>query len=207
MRPITVSYTPAAALTTHFATGLTGAGPFTPTTTTTGDNLAHLVTITSAANISGSVLTIIGTDADGHTQTEDITGPNIGTSTGTKHFLTISSITADVSLGANTMDVGISAVSVGPTIPLNWRSNAFSVSLFVDISGTINYTVQHTFQNVYAAGDPAQGTWMSHSSLASKTADTDGNYAFPVMGTRVIVNSVTAGATYAFTILQGETFS
>ena len=204
MKPITLSFTPSAASTTRFATALTGAGPFaTFTNTTTGDSLAHLVTLTSAANISAITLTVTGTDADGHTQTEAIVGPNATTVTGTKHFLTISGIAASSTLGANTMDVGISPVSVSQTVPLNWRENPFSVSLFVDISGTINYSVQHTFANVYATADPAQGTWVAHSSVASKTADADGNYAFPVMGTRVIVNSVTGGATLAYTILQG----
>ena len=204
MRPTTISYSPTAASTTRFATGLTGAGPFTTfTNTSTGDNLAHQVTITSAANLSAITFTVVGTDADGHSQTEAITGPNATTSIGTKHFLTISSITASSTLGENTMDVGMSAVSVSKTVPINWRQMPFGVSLFVDISGTINYTVQHTFANTYSTENPAQATWMPHSSLAAKTADSDGNYAFPVMGTRLLVNSVTNGATAAFTILQG----
>lgn len=205
MKPITLSYTPLDDSTTYFATGLTGAGPFTTfTATTSTDGLAHKVSLTSAANISALTLTVVGTDADGHAQTEAITGPNATTVAGSKYFLSISSITASATLGANTMDVGMTDACVSPTIPLNWRANPFSVSLFVDISGTINYTVQHTFGNVYTTANPAQGTWVAHSTIASKTADTDGNYAFPVMGTRLSVNSSTSGATAAFTILQGQ---
>lgn len=204
MRPITISYTPAEASTTRFATGLTGAGPFTTfTNTTTGDSLAHTLTITSAANISAITLTVVGKDADGNVQTEAIAGPNATTATGTKYFSEVTSITASSTLGANTMDVGMSGASVSRTIALDWRQNPFSVSLFVDISGTINYTVQHTFVNVFTSAAPAQGVWMPHASLASETADGDGNYAFPVMGTRLSINSVTAGATASYTIIQG----
>ena len=45
---------------------------------------------------------------------------------------------------------------------------------------------------------------MDHSSLAAKTADADGNYAAPVRAIRILINSLTAGATIKVTLIQGS---
>lgn len=209
MRPIVLAYTPQDDSTTFFASGVTGVGPFTPTTTSTGDALAHQVTLTSGANLSAITLTVTGTDADGKTQTEAITGPNITTVNGSKYFLTVTSVTASSTLGANTMDIGIKDDAVSKTIPINWKTSPVNIGFAVDITGTIDYTVQHTFEDLYQEGPnnlnifPAQGTWYNNSSVAAKTVDTDGNYAAPIRAMRLMINSLTAGATVELTILQG----
>lgn len=72
----------------------------------------------------------------------------------------------------------------------------FAIGLGVKITGTPNYTVQHTFDDVFAAGfDPATATWFDHPSLTAQTANKDSNYAFPVRGIRLTVNSGTGTAT------------
>jgi hypothetical protein len=38
-------------------------------------------------------------------------------------------------------------------------------------------------------------TWFSHPTIASQTANADGNYAFPVTGVKVLVNSGSGTAT------------
>ena len=71
--------------------------------------LSHgrIVTILSAGNDAAKSFTVVGTDVNGNSQTESITGANAGTATGTKFFLTIASITAvgnpagNVSAGVN----------------------------------------------------------------------------------------------------------
>ena len=71
--------------------------------------LSHgrIVTILSAGNDSAKSFTVVGTDINGDSQTESITGANADTATGTKFFLTIASITAvgspegNVSAGVN----------------------------------------------------------------------------------------------------------
>jgi len=203
MYPIEFSYTPADNNLIGFAENITGAGPFTMTTTTPDDDLAHQVTIDSAQNLSSITFTLTGTDADDFSQTEDVVGPNATTVTGTKYFKTLTTVTASATLGANTADIGWNDVAVGPTFPLNWRQNDFQVSLGVDISGTINFTVQHCLEDIRKA-NPSTLSWWPHSTLVSKTADTDGNYASPVTATRLLVNSVTAGATINFQIVQGN---
>lgn len=54
----------------------------------------------------------------------------------------------------------------------------------------VNYTVQHTFDNVYAVGfNPATAKWFDHPTVAAATADDDGTYAFPVRAVRLNVAS------------------
>lgn len=76
-------------------------------------------------------------------------------------------------------------------IVVSTNVNPVNIGFGVIVSGTVNYTVQHTFD------DPAVGftTWFNHPTIASQIASADGNYAFPVTGIRVTVNSGTGTAT------------
>lgn len=87
----------------------------------------------------------------------------------------------------------VSKTGVGSSSPLVMNTNIspFNVGFGVSVTGTVNYTVQHTFD------DPAVGftTWFSHPTVASQAANADGNYAFPVTGIKVLVNSGSGTAT------------
>jgi len=74
---------------------------------------------------------------------------------------------------------------------MNTNISPFNVGFGVEVTDTVDYTVQHTFD------DPAVGftTWFSHPSVAGETTNQDGNYAFPVTGVKVLVNSGTGTAT------------
>lgn len=83
--------------------------------------------------------------------------------------------------------VTVSKTGSGSTsaVVLNTDISPFNVGFGVIVSGVVNYTVQHTFD------DPAStlSTWFPHPTLASQIASADGNYAFPVTAIRVTVNS------------------
>jgi hypothetical protein len=68
---------------------------------------------------------------------------------------------------------------------MNTNISPFNVGFGVDVTGTVDYTVQHTFD------DPSVGftLWFDHPTIAAQSTDKDGNYAFPVSGIRVKVNS------------------
>lgn len=74
---------------------------------------------------------------------------------------------------------------------MNTNISPFNVGFGVVVSGTVDYTVQHTFD------DPAVGfsTWFSHPTVAGESTNQDGNYAFPVTGIKVLVNSGSGTAT------------
>lgn len=81
----------------------------------------------------------------------------------------------------------VSQTGVGSSTPIVMNTNIspFNVGFGVIATGTVDYTIQHTFD------DPATGfsTWFSHPTIAAQTANADGNYAFPVTGIKVLVNS------------------
>lgn len=78
-------------------------------------------------------------------------------------------------------------------VPLDHYQSPFNVGVGVVVSGTVNYTIQHTFDDVQNAA--VTPTWFSHPTLASLTANADGNYAFPVTAIKVLVNSGSGSAT------------
>ncbi len=87
----------------------------------------------------------------------------------------------------------VSKTGVGSSsaLVMNTNSTPFNVGFGVVVSGTVTYTVQHTFD------DPATGftTWFSHPTIAAKTDNQDGNYAFPVTGIKVLVTAGSGTAT------------
>jgi len=98
-KAVSASTTAIAALQT-----LGGAGNMTLTGTSVSDgsNMDTTVTLTSTGNISGVEFTVTGTDASGATITEDITGPNNNTVTGSTKFLTVTQIATNGAVATNT---------------------------------------------------------------------------------------------------------
>lgn len=86
--------------------------------------------------------------------------------------------------------VSKSTTGSSSALVMNTNISPFNVGFGVKVTGTIDYTVQHTFD------DPGVGftTWYSHPTIASKTDNQDGNYAFPVTGIKILVNSVSGGS-------------
>lgn len=77
--------------------------------------------------------------------------------------------------------------------PLDTYRNPFNIGIGVVVSGTVNYTIQHTFDDIQ---DPAvTPVWFNHPTLVNLVANADGNYAFPVKAIKVLVNSGAGTAT------------
>ena len=87
----------------------------------------------------------------------------------------------------------VSKTGVGSSSALVMNTNCtpFNVGFGVVVSGTVTYSVQHTFD------DPAIGftTWFSHPTIAGKSNNQDGNYAFPVTGVKLLVTAGEGSAT------------
>ena len=91
---------------------------------------------------------------------------------------------------------GASAVS-----PMNLNTSPFNIGFAVIVTGTVNYTVQHTFDDVFSPlFNPSTATWFAHPTIAGLGANADGNYAFPVTAIRLLVNS--GGGTARLVLLQ-----
>ena len=89
-----------------------------------------------------------------------------------------------------TYDAAEETGSSSPAV-MNTNISPFNVGFGVVVTGTVTYTVEHTFD------DPGIGftNWFPHPTIADKATDQDGNYAFPVTGIKVLVNSGDGTAT------------
>lgn len=208
MRPIKFGpFSPITALTTAFnAQTFNSTGAATaPTTTATTDGLAHQVTLTSPAQatLAGVTFTIVGIDADGAPKTETgLVGPaSASTVTSTGYFKTVTSIQPSATMGALVVSVGIAAPSLSPTIALDWRSIVGAMHQ-VEVSGTINFTVQETVDTLFGAASDTLSWGALSSGLSSKTATTTAQGLLGGNGARILVNSVTNGATYTWRVVQ-----
>lgn len=191
MRCKKISYTFSALDADGFAAAVTGAIHTTPWTTILGyplDGCAHLGTLTlaSGGSLAAVTITVAGTNAEGKAITEAIAGPS-ATTTMTKYFKTVTSITADGTLGASTMNVGWSAVAVTPAYPVAIYPHDGPL-VGCEVGGTINYTVQQTNDNIF---DNTVTLWTTLQ--AAGTSNTLNQALIGVTALRVLVNSHTSG--------------
>ena len=89
-----------------------------------------------------------------------------------------------------TYDAADATGSSSPAV-MNTNVSPFNVGFGVVVTGTVTYTVEHTFD------DPGIGftNWFPHPTIADKSTDQDGNYAFPVTGIKVLVTAGDGTAT------------
>lgn len=173
-------------------------------TYTAADGLGHLIDITDTATVdqSGATFTLNGTNANGQSISEAVTGPGSGaTVTSTKYFKTITSITIASGAGSGTVNVGTNDEVASKVIPLNWRADEGATTAILGASGTFSADIQETFDDVLADG-PDGANW--YDVQADKSAD--GTYLLTkgATATRVHTDSYTNGAEFQFHISQSD---
>jgi hypothetical protein len=192
--PRALSFAPANASLTGFASNVTGAA-WTLTANNSGDSLAHQVSIRndSATDWSGITITLVGTDANGQPQTEIVTGP-VGSATveSAGYFLTLTSATPSATINADTMDIGWVDEFASVWINVNYLAEDI-LSLVVDVGGTINFTINQTFDRFDIAGTTVR--W--RALAAAQTADGIWQTTGGATAVQFIVNSYSSGATVA----------
>lgn len=175
---------------------------------------AQPIRITSAADDSGVVFTITGTDADGNTVNEDVTGANASTADSTNFFKTVTGVATDGATAGNVTvgtesDLGMVTKSYEF---IDWNQAGFRATLSAELtSGTGTFGMQYTV-------DPSDAVWTDSYSWDanwqdavdgtdgldpdSNTATGDVQLTAPVRAVRGKVT--TGGGTYTFTIIQGD---
>lgn len=96
----------------------------------------------------------------------------------------------------------VTTSAASPMVPLDFNNVPFAVGLGCVITGTVTYTAQHTFDDIF---DPrVNPTWIDQpvTGISGKSANADGNYAFPVKATRV--NTTAGSGSVAMTVIQGR---
>ncbi len=197
------TYTPADANLTGFASNVTGA-TFTLSANTSGDSLAHQVSIRndSATDHSGKTVTLVGTDHLGRALTEVVTGPaGSATVESTGYFLTLTSATPSATIGADTFDIGWVDEFVTPAIPLDWRSGVGSLEMV--ITGTINIDLDSSNSDLQNSTDAAQWA-VDTSTNAGVTATQWITFNANPRFIRVKANSYSSGATVKLLYAQSS---
>jgi len=178
-----------------------GAGDLTITGALASGGVATMdyarhVLITSAGNDAARTYTITGTDRYGNAMTETINpGPNVGTVTGSKNFLTVTQVAIDAAaVGAN--EVGTADSLDSKWIPLNHHVPEFNVGINCAVSSDINatYGAETTISNVQADGfveDDA--AVVVHPTITGKTAAFQAQQVIPIVAIRFNVTSYVAG--------------
>jgi len=171
---------------------------------TTPDGFAHQIAIDSAGDVSGVTFTITGySDPDQHNLiTDTITGVTTTAVESTKYFYSITSIAADGAVGSNIFG-GIIDEAVTQAIPLNWRGGVTSVN--VDVTGTLDITVQNTFDNIQNLDD-LDFNWQDCPSpdLVNITSSTNEAYEGLPRALRVKINSYSTAAEAQVVIIQRD---
>ena len=171
---------------------LGAAGDLTLDGTLVVDGVAQLgsqrrLILESAGNISATNFTITGTDDSGAIISETLAGPNATTVPTELNFSTVTQIAADAAF-ATDVEIGTDGVGASQTVPLDQYQTPFNVSLGLVITGTVDVTVQFTFDDVF--GDfPGPHSWTDHPDLTNITADADATFISPVSACRLLTNS------------------
>lgn len=163
--------------------------------------IQRTVSITCAADISTVDFTIVGTNLRGEAVTETIAGPDTTPTTveTTAEYHTITSVTVSDAVGTNT------TLGTGTTGQTNWFTfdywvTPYDVTLQADISGTINYTVRTTNDDVQTDSSPAV---TAVSGMSGATGDAAASLTVPWRGVQAIVNSSTDGTLSLFILQAG----
>lgn len=95
---------------------------------------------------------------------------------------------------------------IGAPIPIDQYLNPTNIGLSVDITATATFTVEHTFDDVFAEDfNPATAVWFPHPTIAGASANVDGNYAFPPTACRLNIAANTG--TVNFNVVQAGAVS
>lgn len=159
------------------------------------------VLVTCAGNETGKTITVYGTDWNGNPISEVLAGPNATTVQSLYDFATVTQIAVSAAF-AGAATVGTSAVASSRPIFLDsWA--AAQVALQVDVTGTVNATVQQSLDDLQAGY--ASMTWVNHpdSALVALTSTVQGNYGYAPRAVRITLNSGTGSVAMAVTQFQG----
>lgn len=165
------------------------------------DGMAHQIAGESAGNISTVTFTIAGFSDLLRTRaiTDTITSINANAVESTKYFAVITSITADGAVGTN---VHFGAVDEAVSEPIIAASGDLPISIQVDVTGTIDYTVEHTNSDIHDV--TRTPVYIANADLTTKTANDDASYVAPIIAVRVKINSYSSGATINLHMVQSR---
>lgn len=153
------------------------------------------VLFTFAGADAARSFTVVGTNDAGNVIQEVVVGANSpSTSTSLLDFKTVTSVTID-DASAGAIEVGTSGVGATPWFNFNYQIATPGLSIAVVVTGTVNYSVQYTYDDFWSPvrggeATPIPTAW-TDSVLTGETANGDTVIEAPITGWRVLINSGT----------------
>jgi hypothetical protein len=184
----------------------TAGVPLTLTASPVVMSPVRFLQLTSTANMSANLFTVVGTDRSGQRITEVVTGPNANTVPSTMQYATIISITPSATDGVNQIRAGWDAVTYSPWMPLGQGKEGSAGQLFtfpVTAGGTPNWDIEvcstlvNRRDNLASLGDRVPGIKGDLADgvfalAAAVTATRVDQVLAPWAAVRVKINSGTA---------------
>lgn len=197
MRPINVTLGNLAAASANniaLSQSLAGAGPVTLNGSTVVGGVAVLdqarqVLITSAGDDHLITFTVTGLNRWNQVISETVTGGAIAAVPTTNAFATVTRI---VSSGATAAAITVGTNGVTSImIPVDWEANPTNIALNAVVTGTVNYTVNQTWDNPYTSTGLYPANWTAISALSAKTATVQANITNDFTALQLVINSGT----------------
>ncbi len=180
------------------------------------------VVITSAADDSGRVFLVEGTDEKGNFRSEAVAGANAGAVSTVQAFTTVTAVIPDAGT-AGAVEIGTADIISSNWLPLDYMVADFDVAMAIAVgAATADLTVELTLSNILARRgndpQPQVGSWLGsefdlffpeinihdHDSMVNVTADVTGNLAFPVRAIRLKSNAVLTGDDVSLEVVQAS---
>lgn len=162
---------------------------------------ARRVILTFAADETGHSFVVTGLSNTGLTRRETIAGTTAGIVQSVNDYKSVSSVTISAA-ATGAMKVGTNGVASCDPINLN-DFGLGPVFLQVDVSGTVNYTVRTTGDDILALGSsPNSANWVSDTNLASKTSTLQDTLTAKPAWIQIVLNSQTNPGYVVLTVIQ-----
>ena len=165
-------------------------------------DVARRALFTSGGNDTGITFTLSGTDVNGSTISEAVTGANAATAASVLDYKTITSIATSGAV-ATTVTVGTNGVASSPWVRFDDYAGHAQVAIQCTVTGTVNYDVEQTMQDPNSISDPVADesiTWFDHpdTALVAQTVSRQGRYDVAPIFARVTLNSGTGSVSSVF---------
>lgn len=150
---------------------------------------ARQIAVASSANIAARVFTITGTDANGRSITDTVTGVNNNSVNTTKYFATVSDVSVDASFSANNVTVGTTAALATKLHLLNPHDDIGAQVAVELVSGTATWSIQETFSEITAA---ASEVFVAPTAHAAKSATTVAQIDVGAKALRLVTTAISS---------------
>ena len=170
---------------------------------------ATTVDFTSADDLSDTLFTVIGTDASGLPQSEDVTGPNNDTVSTVKLFKTITAISVATTqtYTTETVEVGnpdTPSFGTGAWWPLDiYVPNQVTTISVNELGGSITYSVEYTNEDPFDTSITQLA--VAHPAAAFTGATTDQTHFTTTLMRAVRVNFTAGSGPARVTVVQQST--